>query len=376
VQPEQRLVSHILISVPKNATPEQQKAALAKAKKVDALAQAKGADFAALAKKYSDDAGSKRDGGKLGWLQKGVTNQAFQDAMFSMKKGEISKPVLGPDGYHIIWLRGIRAGKVKPFSEVREQLLTQATDAAREHEYSKIAGKLTDLVYQNPSSLEPAAEKLDLKLEKSGLFSRDGTSEGIASHPKVVKAAFSNNVLEDGNTSDPITLGTNRMVVVHVTEHKAAAPKPLASVSAEIRQKILDARVDASAKKHAQAMFARLKKGKNLGQLVDGTPLAVQKLTGAGRQQPSVSSALLDTAFAMPHPDKDKPQFALASLGGGSYALLALNAVHAGDPGKIPETQRQMLLQQMRQFMAATATDEWLTLLKSQAKIKISKDRM
>jgi peptidyl-prolyl cis-trans isomerase D len=133
VQPEQRLVSHILISVPKNATPEQQKAALAKAKKVDALAKAKGANFAALAKKYSDDAGSKRDGGELGWLQKGVTNQAFQDAMFSMHKGEISKPVLGPDGYHIIWLRGIRAGKVKPFSEVREQLLTQATDAAREH---------------------------------------------------------------------------------------------------------------------------------------------------------------------------------------------------------------------------------------------------
>src|SRR5699024_8037726 len=77
VEPEQREVSHILIKVPENATPEEQQAALAKAKKLDAMARAKGADFAALAKKYSDDAGSKFTGGKLGWLQKGVTNKAF-----------------------------------------------------------------------------------------------------------------------------------------------------------------------------------------------------------------------------------------------------------------------------------------------------------
>lgn len=377
VEPAQRLVSHILIKVPENATPAQQKAALAEARKVDALAQAKGADFAALAKKYSDDAGSKLLGGQLGWLQKGVTNKAFEDAMFSMQKGEISQPVLSPDGYHIIWLRGIREGKIKPFSEVRDELLSEVKKTDREQKYSKIAGKLTDLVYQNPSSLEPAAEKLDLDIQSSGLFGRNGGKDGVTADPKVVKAAFSSNVLKDGNTSDPITLGTNHIVVIHVVEHKPAAPKPLKVVANDIRQKILDQRVEEKAKAHAQAMFASLEKSGSLEKVAkQGSQLAVQELKGAGRHQQGVSPALLDKAFTMPRPGKDKPQFAMASLGNGSFALLALDAVHPGDLAKIPSLQRSMLLQQMRQSYAAAATEEWLRLLKSNADIKIAKDRM
>lgn len=377
VEPAQRLVSHILITVPENATPAEQKAALAKAKKVDAMARAKGADFAALAKKYSDDAGSKLLGGNLGWLQKGVTNKAFEDAMFSMHKGEISQPVLSPDGYHIIWLRNVREGKVKPFSAVRDELLSEVKKSDREHKYSEVAGKLTDLVYQNPSSLEPAAKALNLTIQSTGLFGRKGGKAGIAADPKVVKAAFSSNVLKDGNTSDPITLGPNHIAVIHVVEHKPAAPKPLEMVDNDIRQKILDERVEAKAKARAQAMFASLEKTGSLEKVAkSGSQLAVQQLKGARRHQQGVSPALLNKVFTMPHPGKDKPQFAMASLGNGSYALLALNAVHPGDPDKIPQVQRKMLLQQMRQSYAGTATQEWLQLLKSNAKIQVAKERM
>lgn len=376
VEPEQRLVSHILINVPANATPAQQKAALAKAKKVDALAQAKGADFAALAKKYSDDAGSSIQGGNLGWLQKGVTNKAFQDAMFSMHKGQISKPVLTPDGYHIIWLRDIRAGKVKPFNEVRGQLLSEVQETEREHKYSEIAGKLTDLVYQNPSSLEPAAKTLGLKIQNTGLFSRDGGKKGLAADAKVVKAAFSDDVLKNGNTSDPISLGTNHMVVIHVVKHEAAAPRPLASVRDTIRQKILDGRVAKAAKKHADALFAKLEKNGDLDALAQAEKLSVQQLKGAERHQKDVSQALLDKAFAMPHPDQGKPRFALAALGDGSYALLSLDAVHAGDISKIPQLQRNMLLTQMRQAYASVATQEWLQMVKHGTSVKIAKQRL
>ena len=83
VQPEQREVSHILVNVPANATPDQQKAALAKADKI--AAEATPENFAKLAAQDSDDLGSKRQGGDLGWLQKGVTNAAFDTAMFALK---------------------------------------------------------------------------------------------------------------------------------------------------------------------------------------------------------------------------------------------------------------------------------------------------
>lgn len=376
VEPEQRLVSHILIKVPDNATPEQQKQALEKAKKVDAKARAKGADFAALAKEYSDDIGSAIQGGQLGWLQKGVTNKAFQDAMFSMQKGQISKPVLTPDGYDIIWLRGVRAGDVKPFSEVRDELLTEVKQSNREHKYSELAGKLTDLVYKNPASLAPAAKKLGLTIEKTDLFSHDGAKKGLASDPKVVKAAFSDNVLIDGNTSDPINLGTNHMAVIHVVEHKQTKPKPLASVSDTIRQKILDERVDSAAKKHAEALFAKLEKGKSLTKLAASDKLAVQKLDGAQRHQRGTQPALLDKAFSMAHPTDKQPRLGMVSLGDGSYALLALDAVHPGKIDEVPKFQRRMLMSQMRQAYAATSVNEWLKMLKRNADVQVATERM
>src|SRR5207302_2965386 len=115
--PEQRLTSHILVKVDKNADAAAQKAALEKAQNIAKDAKA-GKDFATLAKSESDDAGSKAQGGDLDWLEKGVTDPAFESALFALKKGEISDPVKSEDGYHIIQLRDVRAEKVRAFAEV------------------------------------------------------------------------------------------------------------------------------------------------------------------------------------------------------------------------------------------------------------------
>ena len=168
VQPEQRLVSHILINVPTNATPEQQKAALAKAEKI--AAEANPGDFAKLAEQDSQDLGSKRQGGDLGWLEKGVTNAAFDSALFALQKDQISKPVLSSDGYHIIWLRDIRSGESKPFEEVRARLVKEASAAERDRTYNEVAGKMSDSTYQNPTSLEPASVALSLPIKATALF--------------------------------------------------------------------------------------------------------------------------------------------------------------------------------------------------------------
>src|SRR3546814_17734918 len=113
-------------------------------------------------------------GGDLGWLEKGVTNAAFDSAMFALQKGQISKPVLSSDGYHIIWLRDIRSGESKPFEEVRDQLVQEATAAERDRTYNEVAGKMSDSTYQNPTSLEHASVALNLPIQTLPLFSRAG----------------------------------------------------------------------------------------------------------------------------------------------------------------------------------------------------------
>lgn len=373
VQPEQRLVSHILIDVPKNATPAQQKAALAKAEKI--AAEATPQDFAKLAEQDSDDLGSKRQGGDLGWLEKGVTNKAFDDALFALQKGQISKPVLSDEGYHILWLRDVRSGQAKPFDEVRGQLEQEAVAAAREHKYNEVAGKLADQTYQNPSSLEPAAQALGLPIKSTGLFSRQGGS-GLTADPKVIKSAFSDDVLVQNNNSNLIDLGNDHSVVLHVDKHVPAAVRPLASVHDVIRQDVLDERVAAAAKKRADDLLARLRHGEDMGAIAASVGGSVQSAPDALRNQKEVPAPILDQAFVLPHPKDGKPQFDAVAMPDGGYALVAVDKVQAGDLSKISKAERDMLRQSMIKAYGTVATEGFIDARKAKTDIKIAKERM
>ena len=370
VQPEQRLASHILIDVPANATPAQQKAALAQAEKI--AAEATPADFAALASKESADAGSKRQGGDLGWLEKGVTNPAFDSALFALGKGQISKPVLSTDGYHIILLRDIRAGASKPFEEVREQLVKEASASERDRKYNEVAGKMSDETYQNPSSLEPAASALDLPIKTTGLFSRKG-GEGVAANPKLIAAAFSDDVLVQGNNSGLVDLGNDHSVVVHLDKHVPAAARPLAEVRADVDRRILGERIAAASKQAADALLAQVRQGMTMDAAAASVKASVQSAAAVERNATSVPAPLRVQAFLLPHPAAGKAAFAAVDMHDGTYAVLALDKVQPGDLSTVSAEQRESLRQQMAQAYAVESTRELVDLLRAETKIKYNK---
>lgn len=375
-QPEQREASHILINVPKNATPDQQKAALEKAKKI--AAEATPDNFAKLAAENSDDLGSKRSGGDLGWLEKGVANAAFDTAMFGLKKGEITKePVLSPEeGYHIIWVRDAREGDAKPFADVRAQLAADWAKGEDERLYNERAGQLADLAERNPGSLEPAAKELGIEIKTTPMFGRNG-GEGVAADPKFVAAAFSDDVVNQGNNSSLVQVQKGDAVVMHLDKHAAAAPKAVADVTPAIRQRILDERVDAAAKKQADDLAAQLSKGGDVAALVKAP---VQTLTGVERSKlagaKDAPPAVLQRAFSLPHPVDGKGSWSALPVGNGSYALVTVDKVTDGDPAKVEKDQRVALRGQMMDAMAQAATLEYIQALKARGEIKVANDRL
>ena len=382
VQPEQRLVSHILINVPANATPDQQKAALAKAEKI--AVQATPDNFASLAKQDSEDLGSKIQGGDLGWLQKGVTNAPFEAAMFALQKNQISKPVLSPDGYHIIFLRDLRSGETKPFNDVRDQLVKELSTGGKDRKYNEVAGKLSDNTYQNPSSLEPAAAALSIPIKTTVLFSRKGGSDALSSNPKFVAAAFGDDVLVQGNNSALIDLGNNHSVVLHIDKHVPAALRPLAEVKADVQKKILDERTVAAEKKQADEMIASLNKGDAMTSVAASVHATIKTVVEAVRSQAPQAQAsaattpapLLKQAFLMPHPAAGKSQFAAVDMQDGTFALLAVDKVQDGDLSKVPPEEHDALRQQMAQAYGAEATRELIEQLRAKTKIQINKAQM
>ncbi len=121
VEKEKVKARHILIKVPSNANKKEWEAAKKKALEIRQKLL-KGEDFATLAKRYSDDPGSKNRGGELGYFQKGQMVPEFEKAAFSLKKGEISKPVKTTFGYHIIQVQDRTKAKEKSFDQVKQEI--------------------------------------------------------------------------------------------------------------------------------------------------------------------------------------------------------------------------------------------------------------
>jgi len=374
ISAEQRQASHILIKVGGKGGPEDQKAALAKA---DAIAkEAKGGkDFAELAKQSSEDLGSKNQGGDLGWLEKGTTDEAFEAALFAMNKGDISDPVLSAEGYHVIELRDVRPGKTRSFEEVKPELAKEFGTSERDRVYAEKAGRLTDLTYQDPSSLESAAKELGLTVQKTDLFSRNGGT-GLAANPSVLKAAFSDSVLVQNNNSDPLEIGPNHILIVRIAERKPATPKPLEEVQSDIKAKIVGERAAKKAKARADELYAALGKGETLEQVATANKLKVESQQGIGRDAANLDSALVKAAFALPRPQEGKPQIQLVELGGDAYALLQLDSVTDGDPSKLDIKTKQAARNTLAQSVATVVTREFIDALRAGTKVHIAEDRL
>ncbi|MCB1578128.1 MAG: peptidylprolyl isomerase, partial [Xanthomonadales bacterium] len=334
-----------------------------------------GKDFAELAKTSSDDLGSKALGGDLGWLDKGMTDPAFEDALYKLEKGQVSDPVLSSEGYHVIELRDIRPGKTRSFEEVRDELAKEYQESERERVYNDKSGRLIDLTYADSTSLDPAASELGLSVQKTGLFSRQGGT-GIASNPAVIEAAFSDPVLVQGNNSDKIELGPNHIAIVRVSDHKPATPKPLEEVRADIQKRIIEERVSKQAKARADALFARLEGGEGIDKIAAEVGVAVKQEQGIGRNAVNVDGALVNAAFELPRPQEGKPAYKLVGLANDEFALLRLDGVADADPTAVDAPTRESAKNTLQQAVASAAARDFIASLRAGMDIKIAEDRM
>lgn len=371
--PEQRLASHVLVAA-KGGDADAQKAALAKAQDIAKQAR-EGKDFAALAKQSSDDLGSKKQGGDLGWLESGVTDPAFDGALFALKKGEVSDPVLSAEGYHVIQLRDVRERKEKTFEEVKPELVKVYVETERERQFGDLAGKVSDAGQDDRGSLEPAAKAAGATVQKSALFGRFG-GEGIAANPAVVKAAFSDAVLVEHINSDVIELAPDHRIILRMAEHKASEPKPLETVKDEVRTRLYAEAVTKQARERAEALLARLKKGEKLDAIAAELKLGVTEAKGTGRNASTVDSRIAAAAFKLARPAEGKPEFGIIELVDNGYGLFELDAVHDGDVAKVDEAGRDAVRSQLRNVEGMTASTAFLQSLRKQAKIQIAEDRL
>ena len=375
VEPEARLVSHILVSVPEGADADAVQAAREEAEAIAAQARADGADFAALAREKSDDLGSKAGGGELGWIEKGLLDPAFEDALFAMEPPTaISDPVKTSEGWHVIQLRDVRAEQGQSFEDARAALEREYLEGERERRYSDVAGRLVDLVYRDPTTLATASEELGLPIRRAGPFGRAG-GEGVAAERAVVDAAFSEEVLA-GTVSDPIELEDGSLAVVHLVEHRKSTPRPLDEVREQARTAAMAERIATAARESAEQALERVRGGASLAEVAEAAGSSVETVDGVGRTAANIESGVLREAFSLPAPQGGQPTLGLAELGGDRHAIVAVKAVTPGTPSSVDPAARTALREQLGRAIAGVEARSLVDALRAQTEVIVAEERM
>ncbi|MEN8174752.1 MAG: SurA N-terminal domain-containing protein [Pseudomonadota bacterium] len=355
--PEKRTMRHILVAS------ETEAAELAK--RIDA-----GEDFAELAREYSQDPGSAASGGDLGVVERGIMVPAFEAAALALAEGEISVPVGTEFGFHIIQVTAIEGGGSPGLDEIRDEVVRAYREDQAERMFFDQAERLGDLVYESPDSLNPAAEVLGLEVQRSDWITRAG-GEGDLASPRVVTAAFSDDVLQQGNNSDPLELDNSRILVLRVVDHHEAQPKLLEDVREEIIGLLRTQAASEQAAGVAESMRDAVAQGRTLDSVAQENGLEPRVHAGVARTATDLESAIVNAAFEAGRPQAGTPVVTLVPLPGGDHAVLKINAVHDADPGAISAEEREAARESLENRRRSAAVDLFLAQQRTDADISI-----
>jgi len=363
---EERRASHILIKADDESEAARQTAA---ARAQDLYQQLQeGADFAELARAHSDDPGSARQGGDLGFFGRGMMVGAFEDKVFTMNKGETSEPVQSPYGYHIIKLTGIQAGDIQSFAEVRDELEQRYRMEKAEEQFFELVDQITNLTFESPDTLAVAADELGLTIKTSELFYRhQGT--GIAAEERVRTVAFSDDVLEAGNNSDVLTLDENHMLVLRIKERRPSAQRSLNEVRADIVQRLRKDMLGEQLQQRGKEIIDKLRKGEEASALARANGSEWISSGFIDRFDTDVDDEVLKQVFRMSHPAENTPTTAGARLSDGSYVVASLYAVRDGSPAEVDDEQRQVVIAEQQRSLGQHLGAKVLDSLRARAKV-------
>ncbi len=328
-----------------------------------------------VAEDYEDQLGNDFEQISLGFTPRGVMAPELDELVFDMDKGEISDIIRSDVGMHIVRVDDAKGGERSDFDSVRDEVEQDYRREQAEQLFFEQADRLATLAYENPRSLEPAADALNADVQTSDWFS-EGGGEGIAAEPEVAMASFSNDVLERGLNSEALELGNSRMLVLRVAEHEPAQPLPLDSVRDEIVDDIKYERARQQAIEKGEAILQALQAGESPEAVATEHDIDWQQAQAVTRDDPNVSRSVLRTAFGIPAPEDDAARYDGSSLGSGDYIVVGVSDVQVPSADTLTAEQRDELREQLRQ---ATARNSWQNLVedaKSRTEISVNRDNV
>ncbi|MEC8964185.1 MAG: SurA N-terminal domain-containing protein [Pseudomonadota bacterium] len=372
-QPGSRSVSHILLSVSPDAADAQIDQVRRSASEIVARARG-GESFASLAEVNSDDKGSAKRGGELGVIRPGTMVKPFEDAVFEMVEGEISEPVRTQYGFHVIRLDRITESTVQSLDQVRSEIKAEVRRLRAEEQFNELAEILGSTVFEQPDSLEPAADYLGVKVMRSEWFTQDAGT-GIAEFQGVRDAAFGNEVLIDGLNSELIEIDQDNLVAVRKVDYRARRQLDLDEARPELEKRLRAVEASDRMEKAGEDLVARLKSGADWDELLIAHKLARVRL-------PEATETLLEpleqvvarVVYAALVPLSGQIVYGGERISPARYAIYRLERVEFGDPANASKEDRLGVEKVLLSRWGGEMVIGWRQGLRQVAKVQIHEE--
>ena len=364
---EERRASHILINAAKDAPAADRDQAKARAQELLAQVRKSPASFAEVAKKSSQDSGSAPAGGDLNFFGRGAMVKPFEDAVFAMKKGEISDVVESDFGYHIILLTDIKTPRQPSFEELRPSLEAELKQQQAQRKFAEVAEAFTNSVYEQPDSLKPVADSLKLKIQTAEGVTRvpgPGASGPLA-NPKFLEALFANDSVEGKRNTSAIEVGPSQLVAGRISTYTPTRTLPLQEVSDRARLLLIAEKSAELARKDAEA-----KKAAWTGNAAPAAGLAPAVVVSRDQTQ-NLPRAVVDAALRA-SPDS-LPSWVSADLGSQGTAVVKVLRIIPREGVDAQQAAQQR--QQLQQLWTTAEGFAYYEMLKERFKVQIKPNR-
>lgn len=359
---EERRASHILVTAPKDAPAKERDVARAKAQQMLQAVKAAPSTFADVAKKNSQDPGSAAKGGDLDFFGRGAMVKPFEDAAFSMKKGEISGIVESDFGYHIILLTDIKAPKTRSFEELRAGIESDLKTQQAQRKYAEVAEVFTNTVYEQSDSLKPVADKLKLEIKTADGLARQAMpgSKGPLASDKFLSALFVPDLIDKKRNTEAIETAVNQLAAGRVVAYQPARALPLTEVLQKVRDRVTAEKAAEMARKDGLEKLSLWK----VTPPAAGLSAAVLVSRDQARDLPAalVAAALRAPAAAL-------PAWTGVDLGGNGYAVVRINKVLP--PGEVAQASAQQNRNQYAQWWTTAESLAYYAALKEKYKAEM-----
>ena len=364
---EERRASHILINAAKDTPAADRDQAKARAQELLAQVRKSPASFAEVAKKSSQDSGSAPAGGDLNFFGRGAMVKPFEDAVFAMKKGEISDVVESDFGYHIILLTDIKTPRQPSFEELRPSLEAELKQQQAQRKFAEVAEAFTNSVYEQPDSLKPVAGSLKLKIQTAEGVTRvpgPGASGPLA-NPKFLEALFANDSVEGKRNTSAIEVGPSQLVAGRISTYTPTRTLPLQEVSDRARLLLIAEKSAELARKDAEA-----KKAAWMGNAAPAAGLAPAVVVSRDQTQ-NLPRAVVDAALRA-SPDS-LPSWVSADLGSQGTAVVKVLRIIPREGVDAQQAAQQR--QQLQQWWTTAEGFAYYEMLKERFKVQIKPNR-